>query len=39
VGAGNNSLRLTRDGNTFDGSPSFRVEKLPQRLTVYTPFR
>ena len=31
--------RLTRDGNTFDGSPSFRIEKLPQRLTVYTPFR
>ena len=38
VGAGSD-VRLTRDGNTFDGSPSFLVEKLPQRLTVYTPFR
>jgi hypothetical protein len=32
-------LRLARDGNTFDGSRSFRVEKLPQRLTVYTASR
>jgi undecaprenyl-diphosphatase len=39
VDAGNDPLRLARDGNTFDGSPSFRVEKLPQRLTVYTPSR
>jgi diacylglycerol kinase family enzyme/membrane-associated phospholipid phosphatase len=39
VRAGSDPLRLTRDGNTFDGSPSFRVEKLPQRLTIYTPFR
>ena len=38
VSAGSD-LRLTRDGNTFDGRPSFRVEKLPQRLIVYTPFR
>jgi diacylglycerol kinase family enzyme len=39
VGGGSDPLRLTRDGNTFDGSPSFRVEKLTQRLMVYTPFR
>jgi diacylglycerol kinase family enzyme/membrane-associated phospholipid phosphatase len=39
VAACGDRLRLTRDGNTFHGSPSFRVEKLPQRLTVYTPFR
>lgn len=39
VGSRNDALRLARDGNTFDGSPSFRVEKLPQRLTVYTPSR
>jgi diacylglycerol kinase family enzyme/membrane-associated phospholipid phosphatase len=32
-------MRLARDGNTFDGSPSWRVEKLPQRLAVYTPAR
>jgi undecaprenyl-diphosphatase len=39
VGVTSDRLRLARDGNTFDGSPSFRIEKLPQRLTVYTPFR
>lgn len=39
VGGGSDPLRLARDGNTFDGSPSFRVEKLTQRLMVYTPFR
>jgi diacylglycerol kinase family enzyme/membrane-associated phospholipid phosphatase len=39
VGSRNDPLRLARDGNTFNGSPSFRVEKLRQRLTVYTPSR
>jgi diacylglycerol kinase family enzyme len=39
VGVSSDPLRLTRDGNTLDGSTSLRVEKLPQRLTVYTPFR
>jgi diacylglycerol kinase family enzyme len=35
----NDMIRLARDGNTFDGSPSFRVEKLPSRLTVYASSR
>jgi len=35
----NDTMRLACDGNTFDGSPSFRVEKLPARLTVYTSSR
>lgn len=39
VGSPNGPLRLARDGNTFDGSARFRVEKLPRRLTVYTPSR
>lgn len=31
------SLRLARDGETFDGSGSFRVEKLAERLVIYAP--
>lgn len=30
-------LRLARDGETFDGSDSFLVEKHKERLTVYVP--
>jgi diacylglycerol kinase family enzyme/membrane-associated phospholipid phosphatase len=39
VDSRNDRVRLARDGNTFDGSARFRVQKLPQRLTVYTPSR
>ena len=30
-------LRMARDGETFDGSSSFAVEKSPTRLTVFVP--
>ena len=31
------ALRLGRDGQTFDGDPSFTVEKRPEKLVVYAP--
>jgi diacylglycerol kinase family enzyme/membrane-associated phospholipid phosphatase len=39
VSSAERALRLSRDGEVFDGAPRFRAEKLPQRLTVFTPAR
>lgn len=33
----NGPMRLSRDGETFDGSEDILIEKLPQRLAVYVP--
>jgi diacylglycerol kinase family enzyme/membrane-associated phospholipid phosphatase len=33
------SMRLARDGETFDGSESFIVEKCAQKLPIYVPVR
>lgn len=35
----NGPLRLARDGETFDGSAEFTVEKKPRALAVYVPWK
>ncbi|HEY3021386.1 MAG TPA: phosphatase PAP2 family protein [Solirubrobacteraceae bacterium] len=37
VSAGRRALTLARDGDSFEGSGSFAVRKLPRRLVVYAP--
>ena len=37
VQADGTSMRLARDGQTFDGSADFTVEKHPEKLIVYAP--
>ena len=39
VKAGPDGLRLARDGETFDGSRAFGVEKSPKALSVFVPPR